>query len=67
MKPPIGGPSTGPAMPGTSSQAIAETSSSRGTGAQQDEAGDRDHQRTADALDDAGKPPETPGFRRHCT
>ena len=53
MKPPTGGPSTGPMRAGTVSQAMARTSSLLGTRAQQHETADRHHHGAAEALEDA--------------
>ena len=53
MKPPTGGPSTGPSSAGTVSHAIAATSSCLRRGAQQHQPADRHHHGPADALQDA--------------
>ena len=57
MKPPTGGPTTGPISAGTVSQASEPTSSRLRDAAQDDQAPDRHHHRPADALDDAGERP----------
>ena len=53
MKPPSGGPMTGPMSAGTVSQARAEMSSRLGHRTQNHEAADRHHHGAAHALDDA--------------
>ena len=53
MKPPTGGPTSGPTRPGMVSQAMAETRSLLGVDAHQHEARDRRHHRAAHALQEA--------------
>ena len=56
MKPPTGGPSTGPSSAGMVSQAIAGTSSALATVRSSTQAADRHHHGAAHALQDAREP-----------
>ena len=58
MKPPSGGPTTGPIRAGADSQAMAATSSDFAARSEQHQPPDRNHHGAADALQDARTRPE---------